>query len=597
LIAFLAKLGNKLESLCFRFLWIFTVTLSLLFFICIIWTCVYDFYDLHYYDTHNNHYLETLATSCSVETLFSETAVCNFYDFTCVPVNGWSQWSNWSICNETDMQSRSRSSCVSYNESYSGFIINGTNKYQNGTLMCSEYMYEFETRKCPCLCSNTCPTRNNGICEDEGDNALCEYGTDCNDCGSRGNCTLCASGSNYASWVVDNNYVNLDGQYSQIAITDRQWIKEATENEWNLYLSKINGSWEIYIMDDPTNICVAKTNASNFGNEYNVTWIVNNTISNSFEILYQNCEGNMIPTSTTFNNFDPVLTKLNRSNTNWIKFSLFGFFALWLYMRWRMVENKQVSNILFTILFFTQNMISYTFRDIGFVNDPSKCGVLYLPFFSAGYIEAIATFLVSCLVWFFLIAVVLKRQQLDGDQNRRELVIRTCPCCVRFLHAKLIHWISIAINYLLVLLFVYVLIAGPIWLFCVNFDRQWRHLSLYYSHNRSAEVAIFNFFLTTLSQYYANTTLYWISPFVYAAIVTNLLNICDIWIIVFKFIIWMQTQIDHRRNHHDEIGVLLVNANNDANINNRNVNANNDNGNNNNENNPNAPLLNEQEYY
>ena len=39
------------------------------------------------------------------------------------------------------------------------------------------------------ICLNTCPTANNGVCEDGGPDSvsggLCEYGTDCTDCGTR----------------------------------------------------------------------------------------------------------------------------------------------------------------------------------------------------------------------------------------------------------------------------------------------------------------------------------------------------------------------------------------------------------------------------
>jgi len=41
---------------------------------------------------------------------------------------------------------------------------------------------------CMVLCSNTCDSANNGVCEDGGDNSAsnsCYYGTDCHDCGSR----------------------------------------------------------------------------------------------------------------------------------------------------------------------------------------------------------------------------------------------------------------------------------------------------------------------------------------------------------------------------------------------------------------------------
>ena len=44
------------------------------------------------------------------------------------------------------------------------------------------------------ICSNTCATANNGICEDGGSGSvgtpaqnlgMCQFGTDCNDCGDR----------------------------------------------------------------------------------------------------------------------------------------------------------------------------------------------------------------------------------------------------------------------------------------------------------------------------------------------------------------------------------------------------------------------------
>eukprot|EP00484_Ammonia_sp_Unknown_P007719 CAMPEP_0197075106 /NCGR_PEP_ID=MMETSP1384-20130603/211441_1 /TAXON_ID=29189 /ORGANISM="Ammonia sp." /LENGTH=577 /DNA_ID=CAMNT_0042513949 /DNA_START=42 /DNA_END=1775 /DNA_ORIENTATION=+ len=242
--------------------------------------------------------------------------------------------------------------------------------------------------------------------------------------------------------------------------------------------------------------------------------------------------------SSTETNNAPYLEKFDLAAMVFIKIQYMISWITWSRVRWEM-KDMSIWSLQFLVLVLFCNVISYMFRHLGWIYYSKDCQVIYSPYFSADFVGAIISFIISFSAWIVLLGLLMKRTEPNRDGNTR-LILKRCGKFVDE-HRKNIDTASVWANVMIWLFFLYAALGSAVWVGSENYEKNVEYF-LQQNHGANSDdlgfthwMGFVELFVTTVVQYFV-PNVEWLSVYVIAAVATNVLLVLDVFIFCLKFI-------------------------------------------------------------
>eukprot|EP01083_Nonionella_stella_P026778 73735_1 len=284
---------------------------------------------------------------------------------------------------------------------------------------------------------------------------------------------------------------------------------------------------------------------------YDITYVTHETKSQTTSIVLQ-CDESVVLNNTyvcEYYGFEECgasgdsthsnasLSPLDSSSMLFIKIQFFIAWIMWCRLRFIM-KDMSIFSVTYIFLMLFCNVISYMFRHLGWIYNEDACKILYSPYFSHDFVNAIVSFIAAFVCWIVFVGICLKRVTVGGRYGHTKLIVRWKGNVVDR-NQGIVDNCSVATNIAIWLLFAYSAGGSSLWIGIENYTASVQKLLFDHentgSYRFTSWMNLVEWFGTTIIQYFV-PKIHWISVYVFAALATNLLLIVDICIFFLKVI-------------------------------------------------------------